>query len=103
MIDPVANSFGAKISLQLPQSNQHQTFLVKSADPRVNLPTLISSRGGQILIDGKVWVIAQLVFHQAMELRKLREIAFVGGVTLDPQRFGAFSQSIKNSQGSSSN
>jgi hypothetical protein len=103
MIDKVANSFGAKINLQIPQSNQHQTFLVKSAYSQVNLPALISSQGGQILIDGRVWVIAQLMFHQAMELRKLREIAFVGGITLDPQRFTAFSQPLENSQGSSYN
>lgn len=103
MSDQIVNSFGAKINLQLPQSNQPQTFLVKSAVPQVNLIALISSYGGQILINGRVWVIAQLLFQQAMELRKRPEIAFVGGVTLEPQRFTTFSQSLENSQGSSSN
>lgn len=102
MSDQIANSFGAKINLQLPQSNQHQTFLVKSAVSQVNLIALISSYGGQILINGRAWVIAQLLFQQAMELRKRPEVAFVGGITLDPQRFTVFSKSLANLQGSSS-
>jgi hypothetical protein len=101
MKETMASKFGAKIDLNLPQSDQKQLFMVRASSAKINLTSLILSHKGQVIVGGNTWAIAQLVFSDAMELRKLREIAFIGGISVDPQRFVVFSEALK-SQGSSS-
>jgi hypothetical protein len=88
----IEESFGAEIKLTLPESNQRQLFLIRSSSPDVDLPALMRPRGGRIVLNGGAWIIAELGFDEATELRKMNGIAFVGGISLDPQRFAAFSK-----------
>jgi hypothetical protein len=85
-------SFGAEIKVTLPQSDQPQLFLVVFSSPNIRPAALIRAHQGQIVLDGGAWMIAELGFDEAMGLRNAKGIAFVGGISLDPQRFAAFSK-----------
>lgn len=86
----LGDSFGAKVKLTFPESNEGQFFWVKSSSPDINLAALTRSHGGRVVLEGRDWVIVELGFNEAMELRKLQGVILVGGVSLDPQRFAAF-------------
>lgn len=88
----ISKSFGAKVKLSLPESDRRQLFFVKSSSSSVDLPALVRRRGGRVVLQGRAWAMAELGFREATELRKASGIAAVGGVSLDPERFAAFSK-----------
>ena len=84
----VQDSFGADVKLTLPE--QRQLLVVVFASREVGPAAIIRAHGGRIVIDGGAWVVAELDFNVATSLRSAREVVFVGGVSVDPQRLAAF-------------
>ena len=86
----VQDSYGAEVELTLPHPEQRQLFVVVFTSREVGPAAIIRAHGGRIVIDGGAWVIAELGFNVATSLRSAGEVVFVGGVSVDPQRFAAF-------------
>lgn len=86
----VQDSFGADVKLTLPHPEQRQLFVVVFASREVGPAAIIRAHGGRIILDGGAWMIAELGFNVATSLRSAGEVVFVGGVSVDPQRFAAF-------------
>lgn len=90
----IAYKFGAEIKFTLPESDDRQLALVKSSSPELRLSALTRSRGGRVVLEGRDWVVAELSLHDALEMRRLQGVAFVGGVSLDAGRFARFGELI---------
>lgn len=85
--------FGAEVKLTLPELDRRQLFLIVFCSPDFRPTALIRARQGRIVLEGGAsWMVAELGFHEARGLRNVKGIAFVGGISLDPERFEAFSK-----------
>jgi hypothetical protein len=90
----IDKAFGAEIKVALPESNRRQLFFVGSSSFGVDLSALVRPRGGRVVLEGETWAIAELGLNEAMALQKTEDVAFVGGISLDPQRFAAFGKLV---------
>jgi len=88
----IEKSFGAEVKVTLPHSEQRQLFLVIFTSQEVGPAGIIRAHGGRIVLDGGAWMIAELAFNVATSLRQAGEVVFLGGISLDPQRFATFSK-----------
>jgi hypothetical protein len=90
----IDTAYGAEIQVALPGSDQRQLFFVGSSSSGADLSALVRPRGGRVVLEGETWAIAELSFDEAMALRKIEGVTFVGGVSLDPERFAAFGKPV---------
>ena len=88
----IQESFGAEVNVTLPHPEQRQLFLVIFSSLEVGPAAMIRAHGGRIVLDGGAWLIAELAFNVATKLRSASEVVFIGGISLDPERFAAFSR-----------
>lgn len=98
MTNNIARSFGAEVNIALPDANQAHLFLIKSSQPLTYPTRLVQARGGKVLIQGSVWIIAQLSYGLGMGLKQEPGITFVGSVFLEPEKFLAFQRLYANAQ-----
>ncbi|CAN5173062.1 hypothetical protein BH24ACT19_BH24ACT19_14000 [soil metagenome] len=86
----IDKSFGAKVDLAFPESDQRQLFLIKFSSSDIRPAALARFHGGQIVLEGRNWAIVELGFNEAMGVRGTREVALVGGISLTAERFATF-------------
>ena len=88
----IEKSFGAEVKVTLPDPEQRQLFMVVFSSLEVGPAAVVRAHGGRIVLDGGAWIIAELAFNVATSLRNSTDIVFLGGISLDPERFATFSR-----------
>ncbi len=77
--------FGAKVMATQSAAAGTQLFLIR-VNEGVRLASLLAGLGGKTLMAGPNWVVAEMVFSQAMALRGTRGVFMAGGVSMDSER-----------------
>ncbi len=87
--------FGAEVRVRHSEGGDRQLFLVRGASVAVPIAGYVRSRGGNVVMEGANWLLAEMAVPQAQALRREAGILAVGGVHVDPERFTQFQKLLK--------
>lgn len=87
--------FGAEVRVRHDESGDRQLFLVRGASVAVPIAGYVRSRGGNVVIEGANWLLADMALPQAQALRREAGVLAVGGVHVDAERFARFQKLLQ--------